>query len=306
MITIYRKTIKDKKLQEIQQVEVGSWIHVSKPTKEDLEKIANMFSLDQEYLNDSIDQGELPRIEKENNNIIIYVRVPLKKESEANTTPITIIITPSNIITISIQDNRVIEALLNEDIKFYTTQKAKFLLNVFNEIVKRFGKHINAINKRVVSKRGKLKYLKNDDIVSLVETEEDLNDFVSSLAPDINIFERILSGKYMTLFEGDEDLMEDLLIDAKQVLDLCKTNILRINNIREAYSTILSNNLNKTMKFLAAITVIFTIPTVVASIYGMNVSLPGAANPFIFAYLMGFITIVIITVLFVFFWKRWL
>jgi magnesium transporter len=306
MIKIFRRTIKDKGLKELESIEIGSWIHVHKPTTDEIKRISEVAKIDRDNLWDSLDENEVPRIEKENGSIIVYTRVPLSKNDEINTTPLTIIITPSHFITITVKENKVIDTFINNEAQFFTTQKAKFLLEIFSVTVKRFNKHINAINKRIVSKKGKLKYLRNDDIVNLVETEEDLNDFISSLAPDINVFERVLSGKYVKLFETDQDLIEDLLIDARQVLDLCKTNVKRINNIREAYSTILSNNLNKTMKFLASITVIFTIPTIVGSVYGMNVALPFANNPQIFFFLMGFTVLMSMGVLALFFWKRWL
>jgi len=306
MINIYRRKIKDTALQKIENAEVGSWMNIVNPTSEEIEKISQIFHVDKDALEDSIDENELPRVEKENGNILVYIRVPLSRGSEVNTSPLTIIISGSLVATISIRPNKVIQAFLDDKIEFYTTQKAKFLMNIFDLTVQRFNKHINAINKRVVSKKGKLKHLKTNDIISLVETEEDLNDFISSLAPNINVYQRILSGKYMSLYEADQEYVEDLLIDAKQVLDLCQTNIKRINNIREAYTAILSNNLNKIMRFLAAITVIFTLPTLIASIYGMNVNLPYAESPMAFLFVMAMILATSFSVFFLFVWRKWI
>lgn len=306
MINIYRRKIKDTALQKIENAEVGSWMNIVNPTSEEIEKISQIFHVDKDALEDSIDENELPRVEKENGNILVYIRVPLSRGSEVNTSPLTIIISGSLVATISIRPNKVIQAFLDDKIEFYTTQKAKFLMNIFDLTVQRFNKHINAINKRVVSKKGKLKHLKTNDIISLVETEEDLNDFISSLAPNINVYQRILSGKYMSLYEADQEYVEDLLIDAKQVLDLCQTNIKRINNIREAYTAILSNNLNKIMRFLAAITVIFTLPTLIASIYGMNVNLPYAESPMAFLFVMAMIIATSFSVFFLFVWRKWI
>jgi len=309
MIKAYKRTIKEGRFEEINDVKdfsSGSWINVVNPTVEELEDVFRIVGIGRENIENVLDENETARLEKDGKNLLIYVRVPSSAEQEVNTTPITIILNKAFLVTISIYEHKIFNKFLDGSVEFFTTQKSKLLINFFLQIVERYEKHIRAISKKVVGKKGKLNNLRNEDIVNLVEIEEDLNDFIASLVPNINVFEKILTGRYIKLYEEDQELVQDLLIDAKQVLDLCKTNIKNIINIRGAYSTIISNDLNKTMKFLASITVILTVPTIIASIFGMNVSLPLADSPLAFVAIMAVTVSLIFTLYFLFIKRRWL
>ena len=148
--------------------------------------------------------------------------------------------------------------------------------------------------------------MENKDIVHLVQHEEVLNGFISSFVPLMNVLEKVLTGKFLTIFEQDKDLIDDLLIDSEQTLQLGKTSIKSITNIREAYSAILANNLNKVMKFLTAITIIFMVPNIIAGFYGMNVHLPLAGNAFAFYHILGGSILLVILITVLFYRKRWM
>jgi len=306
MIKIFKKTIKDSSFSEVNKAGVGSWINIVNPSKEELENASTEYKMPLDLLEDAIDKDELPRIERENGSIFVYIRIPVEVNNEISTTPLTIAITPEYIITICPYKNEIISRFLDGQVNVYTTQKANFLINIFLQTIILYNRYIKTISKKVRSQKVNLRELKNYDIINLVENEEQLNNFASSLSPNINVFEKILSNKYIKLYERDQDLIEDLLVDAKQVLDLSQTNIRTITNVREAYSTILSNNINKILKFLASITIILTIPTMIASIYGMNVPLPYSDNPFAFTYIITFLFIIGFITTIIFYWRRWL
>ena len=121
--------------------------------------------------------------------------------------------------------------------------------------------------------------IENRQLARFVEYERVLNDFLSALIPMNMVFERILYGKLLKLYEQDEDLVQDLNLSTEQLIESCKTNMRHLVNIREAYSTILSNNLNRTMKILTSVTILLTIPTIIFSFFGMNVVLPLSNSP---------------------------
>jgi magnesium transporter len=177
---------------------------------------------------------------------------------------------------------------------------------MFSDINADYNLFLNAINREVRSNQTRIEQIADKDIVATVEQERVLNDFITALVPMNNTLNNILSGKHIRMYEEDRSLVEDILLSNGQIIDVCKTSIRTIVNIREAYSAILTNGLNQTIKLLTAITIIFTIPTMVASFYGMNVALPLAAHPFAFSITLGG-SILLSAILFVVFaYKKWL
>jgi magnesium transporter len=112
-----------------------------------------------------------------------------------------------------------------------------------------------------------------------------LNEYLTSLQSQAVVFRNLLSGKFLPLYEDDEDLIEDLSLGTTELIDLIKSRLKTISNIRDAYSTIMANNLNRIFKHLTSIGIFMVIPTVTASLYGMNLALPVATHPNAFWYI---------------------
>lgn len=216
-----------------------------------------------------------------------------------------IVIRETNILTISKISTEVLHPFLNGRKKIFTTQKTLFLLSIFLETIKMFDFYLKMISKEVKSKRVNLKRLTNDDILRLVYAEETINDFISSFVPLRGVLDKVLRGKFIKFYEKDKDVMEDLVDDSRQTLKHCEVNLKSIKNVREAYSTILTNNLNKVIKFLTTITILLTIPTIISSIYGMNVGLPLGENPFAFVYIILAIILLVFFVVLIMWRKKW-
>jgi magnesium transporter len=304
MISIYYRTIKDERLQKLERVRVGSWIDAVDPDKEEIRFLERMgIALSQ--IEDGLDPDELPRIEIEEENVYVILNAPYEEEGKILTTPLLIVITPDIFVTLSKKPLDCIDTLI-KDREIYTTQKTKNLLQLCLKITEAYEKEIRKINKNIYTKRVNLSKLTNKDVIALVELEEVLNKFITSLVSLIGIFEKILSGKYVEIFAKDQELTEDLIIDSRQSLDMCKTSIKNIVNIREAYSTVLTNELNKVIKFLTSLTIIIGVPTLIASLYGMNVILPLQGNALAFIYIFLFIVLTSLILLFVFYLKKWL
>jgi len=308
MLDIYYKTTKDKDFKESKSVRDGAWINVNNAQKEDLEKIVKLTSLDYADLQDALDPYELPRIERHEDSVIIFVRNPRVKVKEEflYTQPLTIIITNKYFITISISKNEVLENVLNKKLNLATTQRARLLIHIFLLIAQKFTKEIKAVKNNVLSQQKHIRNIESSDIVKLIENEEILNQYTSALSPMRNVFKTITKGKYIYLYEYDEDSLEDMIISINQSVDLCDVSIKSIQSLRDSYQIIFTNRLNKVIKFLTSFTIIMTIPTIVASIYGMNVSLPLSQNPFAFWYIMIIAFGISLIFMYIFFRKKWL
>ena len=308
MIKIYRKKLNDLRLKKVNKIENGSWILATNPNREEIKSLAKSLNLDLTILEDGLDENEISRIEKDKaGNFYMIMRFPIEDDNnDIITMPILVVITQDNIITLCKTKNKIIDNFLTRSSDFCTTHKTNFLLKIILEIFGSYDLYLSRILKDIKSKKIKIGNLENKDILFLVQEEETLNNFVSSLFPAINILEKILSGRYITIYEKDKDIMEDLVMDSNQTMELSKAGSRSIKNIREAYSAILTNELNKIMKILTFVTIFLTIPTIVSSIFGMNVTLPLENNPFSFLFVI--IIIILLSTLFfaVIKGKRWI
>lgn len=312
MFNIYFRTIKGKEFRKIDELRDGAWINVENATEEDLKKVAEITNLDYIDLEDSLDHYELPRIEKQDNNIIIFVRNPQSKgleEEFLHTQILTIIITEKYFITISISKNSIIELLLiknDPNIELGTTQRSKLLFYILLRISKSFTRQIKKTKNNVLSQKKHIAKIENSDIIKLIENEEILNQYLSALSPMRAVFKDIATGKYIQLYEYDQDIFEDVVISIKQSAELCEMSIKSIQSLRDSYQIIFTNRLNKVIKFLTSFTIIMTVPTIVGSLYGMNVRLPLSNNPLAFWYVMIIIFGLAVILTYVFARRKWL
>lgn len=307
MIKVYKKTLKDQVLKEIKEIEKGSWIAVINPTTDEILSLAEKLNLDHTILEDSLDENEISRVEKQNNIFYMIMRFPIASGAvSAPTIPLLVVITEENIITLCKDENEIINNFLKLKIPIYTTHKTHFLLKIIHEVFSDYDVYLNRIAKGIKLKKIKIDDLGNNDIIFLVQAEETLNDFTSSLFPIINTLEKILSGRYIPMYENDKGAIEDLMMDSKQTLEFSHSSLRSIKNIREAYSAILANDLNKVIKLLTSFTIILTVPMIVSSVYGMNITLPFYHDPYAFVYVLGIIVIMSFLLVRLFVKRKWL
>jgi magnesium transporter len=306
MIAIYHKSIKDGGLRTLESFQSGSWIYAENPTVEELDKLAADFSLERDLLEDAKDLQEVPRQEIENDVIYIFTRIPYEDHLTSATIPILFVLGRDFVITITQQRPSFVEKFILGQVNFNTNQKTRLFIQLFHQINVEYNRSINSINRQVRGMHIQFQNITNEDIVRFVTFENALNDFLAALVPTSNILKDLLSGKHLKLHEKDGELVEDLFLANGQLIEICRSTLKNIFNIRNAYSTIMTNDLNRVIKLLTALTIILSVPTIIASIYGMNVVLPLAENNQAF-WLIGGGTIISVFVLFLLFKKnRWL
>jgi magnesium transporter len=305
MIEIYRKSLKDEHIQKGSVVQKGSWVFVTEPTEHEMEFLTEDLKLERGHISDALDPFEVPRFELEGSVMYVFLRFPYEEHGAIQTMPILFIIGEDFIVTVARERKSVFEDFLSGKIDFTTTQKEKFLLLFFIKINLLYQSYLHAINKDIRVKQGNVAKITNQDIIAFVDRERVLNDFVTSLVPAGKIYKTLLGKQYLAFLKEDSDVVEDLMLSNEEAIDICNTSIKAISNVREAYSTILTNDLNKTMKFLAGITILLTLPTMIASVFGMNVRLPLQDHPLAFAGVMGLIAVVSLIAFWVFSKKEW-
>lgn len=305
MIAIYYRNLRDKKIQKLDKYRVGSWIHVESPTTEDIEELTSKYELDESLLKDATDQYEVPRMEVEDGTTYIFSRYPLMKNEHISTAPILFIIQNSNIFTVTNESFPLLESFISKNV-FFTTQKTKLFLQLFSIINSSYNNYLHKISRETRINSYDLERITNKDIAQSVRYERVLNDFHLALVRTNAVINNLLSHSYIRLYEEDRDLIEDLSLSNDQLIQLSRENLKSIVNIRDASSTIMTHNTNRVIRFFTSVTVILTVPTIISSIYGMNVDLPFQTSPFAFLIVIGATILISIFLIAVFIMNDWL
>ncbi|MES2274034.1 MAG: magnesium transporter CorA family protein [Chlamydiota bacterium] len=306
MIEIYFKTTVDTEFKAIEDFQAGSWLYAKEANLEDLTRIAELTGLDLSDIKDSLDKYEVPRIETIGENILFFVRHPGDHEFGLYTETLTMILTPRFLIAISPHRSEIIEQFIASTSALSTAQKSKLLLNILLKITQAYTNGIKRVRYSILGGEQPPKIVDSSAIIVLTKNEEILNQYLMALVPMRNLLETMAGGRYMNFYEKDLDLLQDLMIALRQSEDVCGVNIKSIRSLRDSYQIIFTNDVNRTIKLLTALTIIFSIPTIIASFYGMNVAIPLQNNPYAFSWIMG-ITVISSAISIVLFRKnRWL
>lgn len=298
MISYYFKSVRSKEVQVLDKYRPGAWVSVEHPTEAEIAELSEKFQLDIGNLEDALDEDEMPRLERDDEHSYVFVRhVYSGEEHEPTTSPVLFVIGPDLFLTIAYRSLPRLERFVSGQIDFATTQRTKLLLQIMDEVVDQYEVFINKVSRRIQVIRGRLRShnVEREDFVDFVVIEDELNEFLSALQPMSAILRRLSLGRHMAVFEQDHELIEDLLLNNEQSIEACLSNIKTIVNIREAYATIASNELNRTMKILTIATVLIALPNVFFGMYGMNVELPFGTHPFGYFIVVG-VTLVVMVV----------
>lgn len=308
MIEYYFKTAKEENFLNLGTPREGCWIHVEEATMLDLEQICQLTSLEISDLQDCLDKYEIPRIEKVKNAVLIFTRHPIELDVAVGlyTATLTMILTSHYFITISPQRNPIIRNFIGRKNKLSTIQRSKLMIHLFLRVIQEFMTQIRRVRHTVMTQEKQMNRVESEEIATLTRHEEILNQYLQTLEPTHNVLEGVTSGRYTNLYEKDQELLEDLSLAVKQSEDLCTIAVKSIRSLRDSYQIIFTNNLHRTIKLLTALTIIFNIPTIIASIYGMNVDLPFSKDTHGFIIVMTGIILFSFLALLFFRRKRWL
>lgn len=297
MIKYFYKSVRSERMRELEGYKPGSWVYVESPSHDEITQLVKKFELVEGHLQDALDEDEMPRLEKEGDQSYIFVRFAYKSiDGELLTAPLLFIFGGEVVITVSQIRIPALDSFMSGKLNFATTQRAKLVLLILQQIVEQYDGFISRTSKQIKLIRSRLRghEISNQDFIDFVTIEDELNEFQSSLMPTNATLRRLLLGRYMPLFAEDQDIVEDLLLNNEQSIEACNSNMQSIIHIREAYTSISSNNLNRTMKILTATTVIIAVPNLFFSMYGMNLELPLQHEPWFYWLLNTFLLLLVL------------
>lgn len=297
MIKMYNTDINTNITEETKDLKKGNWINMISPTEEEIQRVCAALQIKQDFIRYSLDEEEKARIDTEDddNTTLYIIDIPVIESDRTRrvyvTMPIGVIFVRDDyIITVSQKNNDIIKDIKTENVITY--KKSRFLLQILYANSKKFLSLLYKINKELESTENKLKNsLQNEGLLKMLDLEKSLVYFTTSLKSNEVVMEKTTRGKIIKLYEEDEDLLEDAIIENKQAIEMAKIYSDILSGTMDTYASIISNNLNAVMKILTSVTFILAIPTLIASIWGMNVELPFQREP------LGFLIITVFSII---------
>lgn len=270
---------------QIDEVQPGCWICVTNPTETEISDLEENMHIERDYIRAALDEEEPSRIESDDGVTLIVLDYPIAEQDNDpdrtllySTTPMSIIITDKNVITVSAKENLVLDELAKGVVKGIQPHlKTRFVFTILLRIAARYLQYLKQIDKISNYVEGKM-YLsmKNKGLIQLQGLEKSLVYFSTSLKSNEAVLGKLMRGRFIKLYEEDEDLLDDVLIEVKQAIEMTNIYSNILSGTLDTFASIISNNLNIIMKRMTTITIILTMPTIVFSFYGMN--LGEAAN----------------------------
>ena len=298
MLKFY-KTVENT-IVELETMEPGCWVSAVAPTETEISLLQEELNIDRDFIRSALDEEETSRIESDDGQTLIVLDYPVAEKVQDKddtisyyTMPMGIIITDSHVITVCLKENIIIDEFTKGIVKGIQTQfKTRFVFHMLLRIASKYLLYLKQIDKLSNYVEQQLhKSMKNKELIQLLGLEKSLVYFSTSLKSTETVLEKILRGRVIKLYEEDQELLEDVLIEVKQAIEMSNiySNIL---------ASVISNNLNIVMKVLTVITIVMSVPTMVFSFYGMNVvdlPLPYTWFPVVISVILAVIVAILIT-----------
>ena len=292
MIQIFKNA--NGALAEIANKEKDSWIKVTSPTQEEVAKLSKELNIPLSFLMDPLDVDERARVEKDDGYTLAVIRIPWfdekNKKVPFSTLPLGIIMNSERIITVCARDTEVLlDFLVGKIRNFSIEHRVRFLIQVFLRVSLLYLKYLRQINTMTEHVERELhKALKNEELIKLLDIEKSLVFFITSLKSNEIMMDRLFRANIIAIDEDSKELLEDVIIETRQAIEMANIYSSIESGMMDAFASVISNNLNVVMKFLTSVTIILMLPTLVVSVYGMNVPLPFQRSPHAFLIVVGF------------------
>ena len=293
----YYKTVENT-IVELDTMEPGCWVSAVAPTETEISSLQEELNIDRDFIRSALDEEETSRIESDDGQTLIVLDYPVAEKVQDKddtisyyTMPMGIIITDSHVVTVCLKENIIIDEFTKGIVKGIQTQfKTRFVFHML--YLKQIDKLSNYVEQQLH------KSMKNKELIQLLGLEKSLVYFSTSLKSTETVLEKILRGRVIKLYEEDQELLEDVLIEVKQAIEMSNIYSNILSGTMDAFASVISNNLNIVMKVLTVITIVMSVPTMVFSFYGMNVldlPLPYTWFPVLISVILAVIVAILIT-----------
>ncbi|MDD5759261.1 MAG: magnesium transporter CorA family protein [Desulfobulbaceae bacterium] len=291
MFTVYKRF--DHQLQIVASNEPipGSWIRMVNPTPQEIDAVSAATGVPEDFLRAALDAEERSRIEIEDNCLLVLTNFPILRGPDLyDTLPLGIILTTNQVITVSLEETEILPGNVvgpGAPAYYNTGKRTRFLFQILYKTAKVYLRFIHQINRQTdVIERHLRDSMNNAEVFQLFDMEKGLTYFTVALRSNGQVLERLLRLRknsalqhLLPQYEEDEDILEDSIIENRQALEMVQMYSDILSGMMDAFTSVISNNLNQVMKLLASITILISIPTLISSFWGMNVGVPLLQQP---------------------------
>ncbi|MBU0703791.1 MAG: magnesium transporter CorA family protein [Chloroflexi bacterium] len=307
MITILKST--ERGLQTVNEIADGSWLNVIAPSADEVTRLHQELDVPRDFLTYPLDIDERARTEREDGAILIVLRIPQLQGDTADipytTVPLGIVLTDRVVVTACKIENSITEGLVAGRMRgLHTDKRNRFVLQLFYSTAIEYLSYLREINNVVERLEDELqRSTRNEELLELLKYQKSLVYFATGLRSNELMMERLQKSGLFKTYPEDADLLEDVLTENQQAIEMVGIANNILSQMMDAFASIISNNLNVVMKFLTSVTIVLSLPTMVASLYGMNVGLPLQNSPYAFLLIIAACLVTSLVVALIF-WKR--
>ena len=310
MLNIYAMQSQSRELRKIDEITPGAWLNLENPSDKELEEVAEITGVGEDMLKAALDEEERARIETDDGNTLIIVDIPVIDDSADwyvySTLPLGIITAGDYFITVCLRETAVLGDFIKGRVRnFDANKRTRFIYQILYLNAIKFLHCLKQIDKTSMRVQQTLhRSMKNKELIQLLDLEKALVYFSTSLNSNQIVIDRLRAMSTIKHYEDDDEILDDVIVENKQAIEMATIYRDIMSGTMDAFASVISNNQNTVMKFLAAITIILTIPTIIASIWGMNVGVPFAGTIWGFWAVIGIIVAVTVPVLIIMIKKR--
>ena len=314
MLKIYQSNAQGS-LIETSEIEHNSLIYLVNPSKDEILQVAMQLNIPKAFFRDSLDKNERPRIEKDKDALLIVLNTPFMAKEDANqnvvpyqTSPIGIIHTENNLIIVSRQQLPILNDLIAGQYgMFQSYMKTRISLLLFKAVAESYNQYLTQINKKISELQQKLKSAyRNHELFGLINLNKSLVFFSTSLSAMTILYKRMMDGHDIKIHAEEKNRLEDILIDIRQAAEITEMRRESLSNLMDAYAAIIHNNLNSVLKMLTTVAIVMIIPTMLGSVFSMNVALPHEEEWITTVVVAGLMLVTVSILLMLFYKKKYL
>lgn len=280
-------------LKQTQRLERDGWANVVQPTQAEIEQLVQHYKVPESIINDILDPDERARTEIDGRWMVVIIRIPIYRPDHSVqffTVPFGLLISLHTIISICVEPNEVVNDILfshrNRNIRL--DDKVNFVLQLFLSSANYYLKYLKEVYRLTNDIENELgKSTKNSELLRLLEMEKCLVYFITSLKSNELLLNKLQRSKLVNSQEINEDLLDDVTVEYKQAIEIAKVYNDIQTGLMDAFASVISNNLNIVMKRLTVITIILMVPTLIASIFGMNIPSGFEDSHWAFSFIVG-------------------
>ncbi len=284
MIKFFKTDAEKNRMTRLTEFEQGCWIDLINPTDDEVEDVCLFTGIPEEMVKAALDEEETARAEQDDGNYLFLLDTPTINDTDDGdayeTIPMALIYNEKCVVTVSLHGNPVLGDFISNRVQVNTAKPVFFVLQFMMGNAKKFLSGLRQIDKKSLRVQAELhRSMKNKELIQLLALENSLVYFSTSLSSNLNVYNKMEKMPAVARNEDYKELFDDVVIETRQAMEMC--NIYRdiLSGTMDAFASVISNNVNIVMKLLTVVTMIISIPTLIASLWGMNVDVPFAGMP---------------------------